>query len=221
MYEHVEDIPVALRTAANDLNDHVERLHGRLVIENTGYVRVNMPATKDQFKKNIPSDSLLLTGSIDENIQKAIEFVRIWEQKWSLKNSVTKVMVKEYVKHKLSTNDKWALNALLKIYSFQTANEKALDHTVIRNNVGFSGHDAEFLSSIAKQLITRIEDRKTRGYDPDPVKCLSQKQRDIVRKIIQKYWQQIVENSDEIKLLYQTKHFHESNENRVQTRLPL
>lgn len=221
MYEHIENVPVTLHTMTNELNDIVVRLHGHLQIANTGYVTVHMPANKEQVKKYLPGDSILLTNSIEDNVPKALEFVKTWEFKWNLKNTVSKVMIREYVRHKLSTCDKWSLAALIKIYGFQTANEQACDHTILSNNVGFTGHDAEFLSSIAKQLITRIKEKKEKGYDANPEKCLSQRQKDVIRKTITKYWQQIVDSSDETKLLFQAKHFHESNESRIQTRLPL
>jgi hypothetical protein len=208
----------------HELKTLVSRLNGRCEIdEEGGAINVYLPATKQQVKKDINGDFAIYpcnTG-LQNNLNSALNFVRTWELKWSLKNSVSKVQVKEYVRHKLSTDDKWALAALLKIYSFQTASEKATDRTELDNDVGFSGVDAEILSSIAKQLITRITARKNAGVDPNPIKCLSEKQRSLVRKKMMKYWQQIIDNSDEIKLLSQAKNFHDSNENRNQTRLPL
>lgn len=223
MYEHVEDIPVEVRMKAEQLTSLVEQLCGRCSIDNVGNVSVYLPATKQQLRKNINGDFICLPHSnrIENNIQKALEFVTTWQRKWSLINSVKKIQVKQYVKTKLGTNDVWALNALIKIYGFQTANEQAINATTVDNNVGFTGIDAEILSSIAKQLITRIEGRKKSGMDPNPVKCLSEKQRALVRKKMPKYWQQIIENSDEIKLLYQTKHFFDNEVNSVQTRLPI
>jgi hypothetical protein len=100
---------------------------------------------------------------------------------------VTKKQIVEFVKAKLANDEKWAKHALLKIYSYQTAEEQQMETTSEYNNVGFNGADAEILSSIAKQF-------ERKGW-------ISSKQMVIVFKKIKKYSRQIIEISDEVKLL--------------------
>jgi hypothetical protein len=100
---------------------------------------------------------------------------------------ITKGAIAEYVRHQLKTNEKWAKAALLKIYDFQTADEKACGFTRKYNNVGFSGADSEFMSSLAVQL-------QTKGW-------LSPKQMIYLHKRIHKYTRQIIEVSDSEKLI--------------------
>jgi len=95
---------------------------------------------------------------------------------------ITKKLIKGFIRMKLATNDAWALRALRVIYSRQTADEQETGTTCHSNNVGFSGIDAEFLTSLANQY-------QNRG-------SLSFKQLKILHKIMPKYWRQILEMSD-------------------------
>jgi hypothetical protein len=56
---------------------------------------------------------------------------------------------KEEIKEMLGRNDKAVLRGLMAIYNLQTADEQALQATAHHNGVGFSGCDAELLSSFA------------------------------------------------------------------------
>jgi len=94
---------------------------------------------------------------------------------------VTKRMVEKYIKTRLKEPNQ-AVRALMKIYSYQTAEEMKSENTKVTNNIGFSSYDAGMLSQFAKQF-----QRK---------KCLSQKQMTIVTKIMPKYWRQIAEASN-------------------------
>ena len=91
-----------------------------------------------------------------------------------------------YIKRKLVEDDRWARRGLLVIYERQTADEKTGGVTVHHNTVGFSGVDAEILTSFAKQLKTR--------------KFLTDKQMVILKRKIIKYWRQLLEASDRNKL---------------------
>jgi len=84
---------------------------------------------------------------------------------------------KTYLKNQLATNPAWALKALVKLYTYQTACEQAVGHTEEKNNVGFSGVDSEILSSFAVQI--------NRGRN------LSEKQMNIVYRRIPRYWKQV------------------------------
>ncbi len=58
-----------------------------------------------------------------------------------------------HIKAMLASNQAWAIRGLLKIYSYQTADEQATETTREYNDVGFNGVDAEILSSFAKQVL--------------------------------------------------------------------
>ncbi len=89
-----------------------------------------------------------------------------------------KMKVKDYIKQQLGTNKAWAIKALVKVYTLQTFDEQASDRTSHNNGIGFSGVDANILSSFAKQV--------------NAGRNLSPKQMMIVYKIIPKYWRQVV-----------------------------
>jgi len=52
----------------------------------------------------------------------------------------------------LETNDKMVFRSVVKLYEYQTDTEQDNAETHVRNGVGFNGHDAAFLSSIAVQV---------------------------------------------------------------------
>ena len=58
----------------------------------------------------------------------------------------SKAAVLEYFKNKIATDDSWARRALIVVYDNQTSLEKATDHTVNQNEVGFSKPDAKRFS---------------------------------------------------------------------------
>ena len=92
----------------------------------------------------------------------------------------------EYVRNKLRTDSKWALRALMVIYSRQTASEQIAGNTHEYNNVGFAGNDAEFFSSLAKQY--------------NKYGRLSEKQMVILMRRIHRYARQIIDASNAEKL---------------------
>ena len=100
---------------------------------------------------------------------------------------ITKKIVKEYLREKLSTSDAWALRCLEVIYDNQTPGEQTSDSTNCDNGIGFTGTDANILSSFAKQY-------RSRG-------TLSPKQMVILRKKAKKYWKQVLVLTDRPKLL--------------------
>lgn len=59
------------------------------------------------------------------------------------------------LKERLAQDDRWALRALSVVYANQTAAEQASQQTIEHNGVGFSGPDAEILSSFAQQYQRR------------------------------------------------------------------
>ena len=57
-----------------------------------------------------------------------------------------------YIRERLATSPAWATRGLLRIYDNQTADEQASQTTSHDNGIGFSGCDAEILSSFAEQI---------------------------------------------------------------------
>ncbi|CCG43226.1 hypothetical protein [Magnetospirillum molischianum] len=90
-----------------------------------------------------------------------------------------KVWNKEAIQELLARNDEAVKRALLAVFRRQTAEEQTTERTRESNGVGFTGPDAEILTSFAKQL-------QTRGF-------LSPKQLAITRNKIKKYWRQLLD----------------------------
>jgi len=57
---------------------------------------------------------------------------------------------KEQIRAKITSDDKWAIRAILALYERQTMDEKAEGATKTTNGQGFSKFDAEFMSSLAE-----------------------------------------------------------------------
>ena len=64
-----------------------------------------------------------------------------------------KTWTKEKIVKLLNTNDKAVERAILRLYSFQTIDERTYGHTETNNGVGFNRYDANLLSGFAEQLI--------------------------------------------------------------------
>ncbi len=64
----------------------------------------------------------------------------------------TKTAKVEFLREKLGSNPQWAVKGLLKIYEYQTEAEQRVGETNEDNGVGFSGADANILSSFAEQI---------------------------------------------------------------------
>lgn len=94
---------------------------------------------------------------------------------------VTKKQIEVFVKEKLHTDDQWAKRALVVVFNNQTESEQAADCTVEHNKVGFTGPDAELLSSFAKNL------KKFGGLSPKQMLWL--------KKLMPKYHAQVVAES--------------------------
>jgi len=88
-----------------------------------------------------------------------------------------KEAIKNHIQSQLATNPAWAVKALVKLYTYQTASEQSAGHTEEDNGVGFSGVDSTILSSFAVQI--------NKG------RTLSAKQMAIVYKRMPRYWKQV------------------------------
>lgn len=78
-------------------------------------------------------------------------FTALGEQGGDVPTFPSQVARKAYFGARLATDEKWAYRALMLIFSFQTADEQASDSTTNANGAGFNSHDADILSSYAKQ----------------------------------------------------------------------
>jgi len=92
----------------------------------------------------------------------------------------------EHLRQRLASDPRWALRALMRIYQNQTADEQAHDAAIERNGIGFSGPDAEILSSFARQYLRR--------------RSLSPKQMNLLQRKIPSYAGQIARCSDSNRL---------------------
>lgn len=95
---------------------------------------------------------------------------------------VTKKLVTEFIRAKLGGDDKWATRGLVVVFNRQTFSEKSAGMTVEHNSVGFTGPDAEFLTSLASQFIRRGS--------------LSPKQMVMLKRMMPKYHGQILDESE-------------------------
>lgn len=99
---------------------------------------------------------------------------------------ITKTTKEKFLKEKLSTDANWAKRALLRIFDFQTNEEKNVEYVKVINGIGFTAFDAEILTSFAKQL------NKTGR--------LSDLQMKVLKSKMPKYWNQVLMISDTEKL---------------------
>ena len=92
---------------------------------------------------------------------------------------MTKKLQAQLIKKKLGENPSWAVRAMVRSYERQTADEQATAQTTEHNGIGFSGVDAEILTSFTQQWAAR-------GW-------LSEKQWQILLRRMPRYWRQIIE----------------------------
>jgi hypothetical protein len=101
------------------------------------------------------------------------------------------MFTKEAIKELLTTSDRAVEKGLTTLLSRQTAEEIATDSTHVHNGRGFSAFDAEFMTSLAKQVEAKI----ARGVKLG--ECLSEKQMVYARKKIMRYAGQLAEVANE------------------------
>lgn len=105
----------------------------------------------------------------------------------------TKKAKVEFMKIKLHDDDRWILKGLLTIYKYQTEEEKAQAMTKEHNGVGFSGNDAEFLTSLAVRLIARgVPSLLAQSVAIKVSSFLSPKQEAILRNKMPRYANQLL-----------------------------
>jgi hypothetical protein len=95
------------------------------------------------------------------------------------KSVVDPIYNKEYFRQMVTTKPAWTIRAILVLYERQTEDEKDAMSTMEENGAGFNGFDAEFLSSLAEQVLSG--------------KFLSENQIKAAQKKIGKYSQQLLD----------------------------
>lgn len=93
------------------------------------------------------------------------------------KASATGNEIKTLIQKRISLNPRYAVAVLVRLYSFQTEDERQNGATTYKNDAGFSGQDSDILSSLAEQYLDR--------------KSLTEKQIQFVQKGTRKYWRQV------------------------------
>lgn len=100
-------------------------------------------------------------------------------------------LTKDYILGAIGARNDAAENALLGLYARQTADEQQNQTTSHTNGIGFSGTDADILSSFAQQI------ERKRGQGARAGQCLSEKQLNLLRNRISKYSRQLLEIAQE------------------------
>jgi hypothetical protein len=98
---------------------------------------------------------------------------------------LTNIQRKIFIKSMIATSDKWALRALQVVYDNQTAEEQVRRTTKEHNGIGFTQADARLMAVFAQLL-------KTKG--------LTENQITQVKLKMPKYWKQILQASNIVKL---------------------
>lgn len=186
-----------------ELTAFAAKFNGTITVTQTG-LTVLMPQTKSQAKENIPGDSKVIPLTA-QAIPDAEKFIKDWESYWRFKSYIKKKDIERFIRHKIGTKPSWTIKTLLTIYAYQTDMEQRLEQTSVNNAVGFTGFDGHLMSSFAKQYIKRFSNKYPEG-DMSKIfdeKLFTKKQFEILKRAMQKYWKQILEVSDERKLLKQ------------------
>lgn len=131
-----------------------------------GHFRWQGEEAKDYSEKKAAQEAPALELPTEEKIVDALNWLP------------TKTSRVDWMRKTVNNDEGFAVWALLKIFDYQTADEQASEHTYYHNKVGFSGVDAELLTSFAKQWL-----KKNR---------LSPKQMALLQKKIGKYSKQLV-----------------------------
>lgn len=101
----------------------------------------------------------------------------------------SKAQRQEWLRQKLATDPSWAVRALKALYKQQTDAEKQDASTHDENGVGFSGNDAEILSSFASRVIAWEETAPANRLYTSP---LSPRQMEVLLKRIKRYAGQLL-----------------------------
>lgn len=113
--------------------------------------------------------------------KKKVEFVNPFE---NLTPPTGRKWTRDKVRDVVENNEDAQKWVLITIFNYQTESEKDSEHTMEYNEVGFSGVDGEFATSLAKQLIKKGE--------------LSEKQKPYLEKYALKYSRQFAKHLNKV-----------------------
>ena len=68
----------------------------------------------------------------------------------AMEKKVTKAALVEFLRKQLTTNERWAIGALMRIYDNQTEGEQSSEDTHALNGIGFTTGDARLLTRFAE-----------------------------------------------------------------------
>jgi hypothetical protein len=159
--------------------------------QNFDSINVHMPKTKYQEEMSF----------LDKSIDEAYNLMKNWQTFNELKRQISKKDIEQFIRTKIGTDYRWSIKTLLLLYKNQTVEERRVEQTVQNNAVGFTGWDSKLMTSFAKQYISRCHQKHNK--DALDANLLSTKQLEIVKSSMKKYWKQVYNNSDELKLLQQ------------------
>lgn len=103
-----------------------------------------------------------------------------------MSSKTNQVIDKAFIVTMMGKSDAWLFRSILSIYERQTADEQSAETTSHSNGVGFTGVDAQIMSSFAKQI---MEHAKGCSKFSSP---LSPKQKEMARKKMTKYAGQLL-----------------------------
>ena len=94
---------------------------------------------------------------------------------------------KEFIKEKLSTDQRWIERSIIVIYNRQTESEQCNKFTSEKNGVGFCSYDANYFTYLATYLLKSKNNH------------LSGNHLEKAKKSIPKYWKQILNEIEQKK----------------------
>lgn len=115
---------------------------------------------------------------------------------------VTKKGLKAFIKYKLRTDDRWALKALISLYNDQCEDERFTNSSNRRNGIGFNKIDASELTILARRYKRKL--------------CLYPHELGMVKIKIPKYWEQILDKCDRVKLESQYRKYVIAQESLIE-----
>jgi len=100
---------------------------------------------------------------------------------------------KESIQEKIRTDVRWTIRTIEILFDRQTTDEQRYGQTYVRNGRGFNGRDSEIFTSFYHQIQKRKRVVSSGGQLINFQSILSDKQLEICRKHLPKYWGQVLE----------------------------
>jgi hypothetical protein len=107
---------------------------------------------------------------------------------------------KESIQEKIRTDVRWTIRTIEILFDRQTTDEQRYGQTYVRNGRGFNGRDSEIFTSFYHQIQKRKRVVSSGGQLINFQSILSDKQLEICRKHLPKYWGQVLEEIENRKV---------------------